>query len=133
MYSFSTLIGESLFGSLAYVVIFMCMLPVLFIYTVIAWSMLAIGVIQYGETGDNGVFYRFGKLFRAIQYNTSLTMQWVFFSISANVLLSLISLIPCIGWIATPALFIPIHGFLTGQLGRMLGTSEHKYRGGYAR
>lgn len=130
MYSFSAIIGESLFGGLAYVLIFVCMLPILFIYQLIAWSMLAIGLIQYGDTGDNGVFYRFGKLFRVIQYNVGLTLQWVFYSVAANVLLSILFAIPCIGWIATPALYIPIHGFLMGQYGRKLGASERAFRAG---
>lgn len=130
MYSFSSIIGESLFGSLAYVLIFTCALPILFIYQVVTWSMLAIGLIQFGETGDNGVFYRFGKLFRVIQYNTGLTLQWVFLSVAANILLSILLMIPCIGWVATPALYIPIHGYLMGQYGRMLGASERAYREG---
>jgi len=130
MYSFSSILGESLFGGLAYVLIFACMLPILLIYQFVAWSMLAIGLIQFGETGDNGVFYRFGKLFRVIQYNTGLTLQWAFLSIGANILLSILFMIPCIGWIATPTLYIPVHGYLMGQYGRMLGASERAYRQG---
>lgn len=132
LYTFSSILGESLFGSLGYVVIVCCALPIMFLYTVIAWSMLAVGVVRFSETNDNGVFYRFSKLFRTLQYNTSLTGQWVFYSIASNIVLSLISLIPCIGWIIVPALIYPVQGYLLGQYGRMLGASETAYRSGRA-
>lgn len=132
LYSFSNVIGTSLFGGLAYVVIIGCALPVLFIYTIVAWSMLAIGVIRYGETGDNGVFYRFSKLFRVLQYNSGLTLRWVFASIISNLILTLVALIPCIGWVVTPALQMPVQGYLLGQYGRLLGASEQAYRKGNA-
>lgn len=130
MYSFSSVIGVSLFGAFAYVVIFACMMPILFIYMIIAWSMLAVALIQYGETGDNGVFYHFGKLFRVVQSNTFLTLQWAFLSIAANILLSIVGVIPCIGQIAVPALYIPVQGYLMGQYGRLIGKSERAYRDG---
>jgi hypothetical protein len=130
LYTFSSAIGASLFGSLAYVMIAGCALPLLFVYTVIAWSMLAVGMIHYSETGDNGVFYRFGKLFRVLQNNLSLTLQWVFYSIVSNILFSLLIFIPCIGWIAVLALVYPVQGHLIGQYGRMLGASEQAFREG---
>ena len=130
LYTFSSVIGASLFGSLAYVVIVGCTLPLLFVYTVVAWSMLAVGIIRYGETGDNGVFYRFGKLFRVLQNNITLTLQWVFYSIVANLLLLFVGWIPLIGWIAILALAYPVQGYLIGQYGRMLGASEQAYRDG---
>lgn len=132
LYTFSNIIGASLFGGLAYVVIVGCALPIVFVYTAIAWAMLAVGIIQYSETGDNGVFYHFSKLFRVLQNNISLTLQWIFYSIISNILLSLIGWIPCIGWIAILALAYPVQGYLIGQYGRLLGTSEQAYREGRA-
>ena len=133
LYTFSTNIGASIFGSLAYVLIVFCALPLLFIYTAVAWTMLAVGVIRYGDTGDSGVFYQFGKLFRVLQSNTSLTIQWILYSIATNIALSIVGLIPCLGWIAVLGLAYPVHGYLIGQYGRMLGTSEQAYRDGRKR
>jgi len=129
-YGFGNLLGASLFGSLSYVVIVCCALPVLFLYTIVTWSMLAVAIARYRENGDNGEFYRFDKLFRAIQYNSSLTGQWVLYSIFANILISLIALIPCIGWIAAPALIYPVQGFMLGEYARLLATSEQENRQG---
>lgn len=129
-YGFGNLLGVSIFGSLTYVVIVCCALPVIFLYTIITWSMLAVALGRYSESGDNGEFYRLGKLFRTIQYNGSLTGQWVFYSIACNILLMLIGLIPCIGWFAAPALFYPVQGYLLGEYARMLATSDKAKREG---
>lgn len=130
LYTFSSVISQSLFGGFAFVVIVCCALPVLFAYTVVAWSMLAIGLIRYGETGDNGVFYRFGKIFRTLQQNYSLTLQYVLYSILSNVVLSLIGAIPCIGWIGAPALYVSVQGYLIGEYGRQLSAADVAYRKG---
>ncbi len=128
LYTFNNVLGASLFGGIAYVVIIFCALPVLFIYSAFAWTMLAIGLNRYADTGDNGVFYRFGKLFRTIQQNTSLTIQYILYSIACNLILLILGAIPCIGWIATPALYVPVQGFLIGEFGRQLGASDRSYR-----
>ncbi len=130
LYTFSSILGQSLFGGVAFVVIVFCALPILFIYTAVAWSMLTIALNQYAETGDNGVFYRFGKLFRTLQQNTSLTLQYIMYSILSNVILGLIGAIPCIGWIGAPALYISVQGYLIGEYGRQLGASKRAYREG---
>lgn len=130
LYTFSSVLGQSIFGGFAYVVIVCCALPLLFIYTGVTWSMLAIALNRYAESGDNGVFYRFGKLFRTLQQNASLTLQYVLYSIISNVILSLLGAIPCIGWVAAPALYIPVQGYLIGEFGRQLGASDRAYRQG---
>lgn len=130
LYTFNNILGASLFGGIAYVVVIFCALPLMFVYFAVAWSMLAIGLNRYGETGDNGVFYQFGKLFRTLQQNGILTIQYVLYSIACNIALSILGAIPCIGWVAAPALFIPIHGYLVGEYGRLLGASERAYRDG---
>jgi len=130
LYSFSSVIGRSQFGGFAYVAIIGCVLPLLFVYTSIAWSMLTIGIIRYSERGDSGVFYSFGKLFTTMQTNSRLTLQWVFYSIMANIVFSFLLLIPFIGWLAIFALAYPVQGSLIGQYGRMIGASDTAKRDG---
>ena len=130
LYSFSSVIGKSQFGGFAYVMIIGCFLPLLFIYTVIAWSMLAIGIIRYTDSGDSGVFYRFSKLFTILQTNSRLTLQWVFYSIIANIIFAFLILIPFLGWTVIFALAYPVQGSLMGQYGRMLGASATAKRDG---
>jgi len=132
LYTFSNVLGQSIFGGIAYVVIVCCALPLFFGYTIVAWSMLALGVNRYAETGDNGVFYRFGKLFRTLQQNSSLTLQYVLYSILSNLILSLLGAIPCLGWVVAPALYIPVQGYLIGEYGRQVSASDRAYRQGKA-
>jgi hypothetical protein len=128
--SFGAAMGRSQFGGFAYVTIIGCVLLILFVYTMIAWSMLAIGIIRYSEKGDTGVFYRFAKLFNILQNNISLTLKWVFYSIIANILFAFLFLIPIVGWAVVLALSYPVQGYLMGQYGRMIGVSKTAKRDG---
>ena len=128
--SFGSAISRSQFGGFAYVTIIGCVLLVLFIYTAIAWSMLAIGIIRYSENGDTGIFYRFTKLFNILQNNISLTLKWVSYSLMVNILFAFLCLIPFIGWIVVLALAYPVQGYLIGQYGRMIGASKTAKRDG---
>lgn len=120
------LLAASLFGGIAFVGIVAVFLPLLFIYAAVAWSMLAIGLMRYGETGDKGAFYRFGKLFRRLQTNIDLTLQWLLYSIAANILLFILTPFALLGLI----LYFPVHGYLIGSYGRMLRAAEYAHRQG---
>ena len=120
------LLAASLFGGIAFVGIVAVFLPLLFIYVAVAWSMLAIGLMRYGETGDKGAFYRFGKLFRRLQTNIDLTLQWLLYSIAANILLFILTPFALLGLI----LYFPVHGYLIGSYGRMLRAAEYAHRQG---
>ncbi len=124
LYSFGGAISRSQFGGFAYVVIMACALLLLFVYTSIAYSLLAIAIIRYSEKGDSGIFYRFDKLFNVLQNNASLTARWVAYSITANIIFSFLILVLGIGWIVIMALGYPVQGYLMGQYGRMIGASE---------
>ena len=119
-------LAASLFGGIAFVGIVAVLLPILFIYTAMAWSMLAIGLMRYGETGDKGAFYRFGKLFRRLQTNIDLTWQWLVYSMAANALLFILTPFALLGLI----LSFPVHGYLIGRYGRMLRAAEYAHRQG---
>jgi len=97
-----------------------CAGPLLLIYNLITWPMLAIGLIRYVDTGKTGEFFRFGDLFGTMRANSGLVLRWIIFSFLANLVLSLLAIIPCLGWIAAPALAVPVQGHLVGQLAREL-------------
>ena len=126
LYVFGPVIAVSLFGGIAFVGIVAGLLPLMFIYMAVAWSMLAIGLMRYAETGDKGEFYRFGKLFRRLQANIELTLQWALYSIAANIVLFILMPFALLGLI----LYFPVHGYLIGSYGRMLRASEEAYRQG---
>lgn len=130
LYSFSTRISQSLFGSLAFVVIVFFALSILFIYTALTGSMLAVAINRYTITGDHGSFYRFSRIFRSLQQNVTPTMQYIIFSILANLILGVLILIPCIGWITAPSLYLTVQGYLIGDYGRQITASNMAHRRG---
>lgn len=97
-----------------------CLIPVLLVYNLLAWPMLALGTVRYAEIGKINVFFEFGDLFAGLQRNSNLTIQWVIYTVLANLALGLLAIIPCIGWIAVPALSLPIQTHLLGQYALLL-------------
>jgi hypothetical protein len=85
------------------------------IYNLITWPMLALGLARYAEEGIIGVFFQFGDLFGAMRSNMNATIQWILFSFIVNLIFGVLGAIPCIGWLAVPALAIPVHGYLVAQ------------------
>ena len=126
LYVFGPIIAVSLFGGIAFVGIVAAFLPLLFIYTAVAWAMLAVGLMRYAETGDKGAFYRFGRLFRRLQANIDLTLQWLLYAFAANIALFILLPFALLGLI----LYFPVHGYLIGSYGRMLRAAEYAHRQG---
>ena len=120
------LLGASLFGGIAFVGIVAGLLPLLCIYALLAWTMLAVGLLRYGESGDRGEFYRFGKLFRSVQTNAGLSLQWALYSTAANIVLIMLIPAALLGLV----LYFPAHGYLIGVYGRRLRAAETAYRQG---
>ncbi len=115
------LAGDNEFFGGGFVAIFLCcLIPIIIVYNLIAWPMLAMGTIRYSEIGKVNVFFEFGDLFGVLQRNSSLTIQWMLFTILANLVISLLNVIPCLGWIATLALAVPIQTHLLGQFALLL-------------
>lgn len=130
LYGFSNVISQSLFGSIAFIIIVFFALSILFIYTALTGAMLAIAINRYAITGDHGSFYRFGKIFNRLQKNITPTMQYIIFSILANLILGVLILIPCIGWITAPSLYLTVQGYLIGDYGRQITASNMAHRRG---
>ncbi|MEZ4668458.1 MAG: DUF4013 domain-containing protein [Anaerolineae bacterium] len=108
---------DNFFGSAIGFAVVCCILPLILIYNVITWPMLALGLARFADEENIGVFFQFGDLFRTAYRGGGLTitLQWVLYSFIANFVLSIVAAVPCIGWAAAPALAVPIHGHLVAQ------------------
>ncbi|HEX2621670.1 MAG TPA: DUF4013 domain-containing protein [Phototrophicaceae bacterium] len=91
-----------------------CILPLMLVYTVISWAMLAAGTIRFAESGQSSEFYRFGTLFSDIRRNQNATIQWVALATLLNFILMLLAITIC-GNLAVLAFTIPVHAHLLGQ------------------
>jgi hypothetical protein len=106
-------LAVSLFGGLTFAGVLAAIAPLLMIYLLAAWALLAIGLAQYAETWDSGAFYQVNRLLRSLGDHSALALQWLVYSLAASILLLL--LLP-----AALFLFFPVQGYLTGQFGRRL-------------
>ena len=99
-----------------------CVLPLTFAYNAITWPMLALAIARHGERREAGVLFDFAGLFTLVRANGEASIQYVLWSLLASILFILLALIPCAGWLAVPALALPVHGYLMGQYAaRVLG------------
>ncbi len=89
-----------------------CVLPLLVLYIAVTWPMLATGVGRYARSGRSSVFFQFGKLYETSRSVGTYSLQLLLAVIAVNMLFWLI---PCIGWIASLVVGIPVFGHLTGQ------------------
>jgi len=107
--------GDNYVGSAIGYVVLCCVLPLLLIYNLVTWPMFALAVVRYAEEDNIGVFFQFGDLLSTVYRHTSDTLQWIFFSLVANVILFIVFAIPCIGQAAGPALAIPIYAYFASH------------------
>lgn len=119
-------IAGGFLGDLTFYVIACCLAPFALIYIALAWAMFALATTEYADTLDHNIYYRLADLWWSLQRYGSITIQWMIMSFFANALISLLALIPCLGWIAAPALAIPWHGHLLGQYARHVGIDSDR-------
>jgi hypothetical protein len=104
-----------------------CVFPILLAYNLITWPMLALGIARYADEGRTNGLYDFSGLFGLVRQHSDATIQYLLMTVLANVVLTLFAVIPCAGWLAIPALAVPVHGFLMGQYAaRALGRPKQK-------
>jgi hypothetical protein len=115
LWFFAASAGDSLIGGGINTLLLCCSVPLLLLYIVIVSPMLALGIARYAEEGNIGVFFQFGDLFGTMQRQSSITLQYILYTFIVNILLGFVGVIPCIGWVAAPALAIPVHGYLIGR------------------
>lgn len=114
--------GDNFTGSFIGFGTICCLAPLLLIYNLITWPMLALGTARYAEERNIGVYFQFGDLFGTLRQNFNITIQWALYTFVANIVFAAIGAIPCIGWAVAPALAIPVQAYLTAALGRLIET-----------
>lgn len=130
----ATVGGDSLVGGSLATVAFCCALPLILVYNLVTWPMVSLGIARYAEEGNIGTFFQFSDLFATMQRSTNATLQYLLYSFILNIVLGMIGSIPCVGWIAAPALAIPVHGYLVGQYAELVDEKpkrKGKPKGGY--
>jgi uncharacterized membrane protein YhaH (DUF805 family) len=108
-----------------------CTLPFLIAYGILVLPMLAVGVARYLDSGESAEFYRFGELFAVVRDNVNVTLQWLILAFIVNLILGLVAIIPCCGWIAVMGLAYPVQGHLLGQYVLELGGKAKRKRDGF--
>lgn len=103
-------------GGAAFSLAFLCCItPFMFIYTVLAWTMLALGAARYAETGNAQALYQFGRLFSDIRQHQGSVAQWIIGTLLVNLVCIVLAIIPCLGWVPLLAFALPWHGYMLGQ------------------
>jgi hypothetical protein len=110
-------VGSSFLGSTVGIFVLCCTTPMLIIYMLITWPMLAMGFTEYIRVGKSGRFYRPMHLWDMIQYHGQYVFRWAIFAFLINVLTGLLLVIPVLGWALILLFVYPIQGHLLGQLG----------------
>ena len=126
LYVAREMLAVSLFGSLTFAGVLATIMPLLLIYLSFAWTLLAVGLVNYAESWDAGAFYQFSKLLRGLGNHDVLTLQWLVYSSAASMILLL--LLPF-----APFLFFPVQGYLTGEFGRRLQAARMQLRDAHTR
>ncbi|MCY3978689.1 MAG: DUF4013 domain-containing protein [Chloroflexi bacterium] len=118
-------LAVSLFGSITFTGLLAAIMPFLLIYLILAWALLAIGLVIYAESWDSSAFYQFNSLLRSLGNHGALTSQWLVYSLAASIIL--LALLPI-----APVLFFPAQGYLTGNFGRRLRAARMALRDSHA-
>lgn len=105
-----------------------CLSPFMLIYAVVAYPMFGAGFIRYSERGKVNDFFEVSKVFGMMSSMGGYTVQWLLMAVGANIALSLIGIIPCLGWIVIGALTIPVQGHLLGQYARLYDSRKGKHK-----
>jgi hypothetical protein len=107
-------------GTGATLAVVCCAVPLLIAYTLVTWPMLALGTIRFADTGSISAFFQFGDLFYTLYSDLPTTARWLVFSVLANMVIGLLTVIPCLGWLAMIALVYPVQGYLLGQFALLI-------------
>lgn len=99
-----------------------CVLPLTLVYNAVSLPMFALAIARHGERRETAVLFDFAGLFTQVRSNGEATLQYVLWSLLATVVFTLLAFIPCAGWVAVPALALPVQGYLMGEYAaRVLG------------
>ncbi len=92
-----------------------CLSLILLAYNLVIWPLLAVGTAYYSRSRQINAFFQLGRIYSTINRHMGLTIQWMIFSILVSIVLGLINGVPCIGWLVSLGLTVPVQGHLLGQ------------------
>ncbi|MDE0610726.1 MAG: DUF4013 domain-containing protein [Anaerolineaceae bacterium] len=101
-----------------------CLLLFLLLWNLFIGLMLATGATRYAETRQLTAWFQPGELWDTLRGNSDLFLQWLFYSVLANLVLGLVAGLPFVGWLISLALGVPVQGHLLGQLAVALAARE---------
>lgn len=111
-------------GNLTGVFVACCILPVTLLYTIVMLPTLAVGTTIYSRTRQINVFFRVMHLFDIARVHSSLSLQWLIFTLLIALVSGFMLFVPCIGWIALLSLPVLVHAHLMGQFARRLAVTD---------
>jgi hypothetical protein len=103
-----------------------CLTLILLGYNLIIWPLLALGTIRYARVGQITAYFQVSDLWATINRHLGQTGQWLIFTIFASIILGFLNVVPCIGWLATLALTVPVQGHLLAQFAVDLDKRKNK-------
>ena len=103
-----------------------CLTVIVFGYNIIIWPLIALGTIRYAESRQITAYFQVSDLWATINRHLGQTIQWIIFSFFASLVLGALNAIPCVGWLASLALTVPVQGHLLGQFARDLEKPKGK-------
>lgn len=107
--------GDSFAGATGVALVACCLFPLLLVYNVVIQPVLALGIARYSESRDMNAFFQVSRHIEVIRNHTDMSLQYLLFWFLAGLALVLLGTIPCVGWLALPALGVPVYGALIGQ------------------
>mgnify|MGYP005864957771 FL=1 len=107
--------SDGVLGNLLLATTLCCALPLLLVYNLLTWPMLALGLARYADEDNVVAFFQFGDLFAALRRRPGLTLQWLAVMVSVSLFFGLLFAIPCLGWALAPPLALAVIGYLTAQ------------------
>jgi hypothetical protein len=114
-------LGVAVMGDLiAYSFALCCITPLIVIYTIVIWPILAIGVAEFIETDEWERLFRPFHLWDVLRAHSGLSWQWLIYTVLINAILGLFVLIPCLGWLIILLFGYPVLGHLLGQFAHRL-------------
>lgn len=112
--------GSGFFSTSLAVALACCALPLIVLYTLVTWPMLALGTVRFANTGSVSAFFQFSDLIYTLYSDLPATARWVLYSLTANAVISLLTVIPCLGWLVMLALVYLVQGHLLGQFALLI-------------
>ncbi len=101
-----------------------CLLLFLLLWNLFIGLMLATGATRYAQTRQLTAWFQPGELWDTLRSNSDLFLQWLFYSVLANLVLGLVAGLPLVGWLISLALSVPVQAHLLGQLAVALAARE---------